>query len=375
MMADPSWWERQKQEHADYMERGGLLGTLFSSLPPQTQASLRPWGEMLNPLEWTPGAAIRDAVQASADTAQAARNLDAWGTLAGIGMMGLGLLGAGMPPARQAGVLARSARAPVQNASKSAITFDPPEMPRRPFEADYPKRANADAAGRLTHDIEGRPLTAERVVGRRMVGGDEVALPQAGLESLAEAVTGQGPASVAPRQIGGDAGRYYEKWDRVTGDRIRQIFLNDELTPQQAPRTLGHEIGHAIDYRIAGHIPTDGIKLELGRIYNDLNGGRWRLAKSAKTGEPVPRRYWTTPESRGYPAREVDGELMVEAIRAYIADPNYLKTVAPKTAARIRDHVNPHPALSRFIQFNSLATPAIPFGMLMPSILDEERQP
>ena len=46
---------------------------------------------------------------------------------------------------------------------------------------------------------------------------------------------------------------------------------------------------------------------------------------------------------------------MVEAVRAYMADPNYLKTVAPKTAAAIRAAVNTHPQLSKIIQFNSLA--------------------
>ena len=47
----------------------------------------------------------------------------------------------------------------------------------------------------------------------------------------------------------------------------------------------------------------------------------------------------------------------MEAIRAYMTDPNYLKTVAPKTAARIREFVNSHPTLSKNIQFNSLAGP------------------
>jgi hypothetical protein len=46
---------------------------------------------------------------------------------------------------------------------------------------------------------------------------------------------------------------------------------------------------------------------------------------------------------------------MGEAIRAYLADPNYLKTVAPKTAARIREAVNTHPTLSKIIQFNAIA--------------------
>jgi hypothetical protein len=38
-----------------------------------------------------------------------------------------------------------------------------------------------------------------------------------------------------------------------------------------------------------------------------------------------------------------------------MADPNYLKTVAPKTAAAIREAANSHPVLSKIIQFNTLA--------------------
>jgi len=45
---------------------------------------------------------------------------------------------------------------------------------------------------------------------------------------------------------------------------------------------------------------------------------------------------------------------MGEAIRAYMANPNYLKSVAPRFAARIREYVNAHPELSKIIQFNAL---------------------
>ena len=48
---------------------------------------------------------------------------------------------------------------------------------------------------------------------------------------------------------------------------------------------------------------------------------------------------------------------MAEALRAYMADPNYLKTVAPKTAAAIRKFVNDNPRLNKVIQFNSVAVP------------------
>ena len=46
---------------------------------------------------------------------------------------------------------------------------------------------------------------------------------------------------------------------------------------------------------------------------------------------------------------------MAEAVRAYMADPNYLKTVAPRTAKAIRAAVNSHPRLRDIIQFNALA--------------------
>ncbi len=38
-----------------------------------------------------------------------------------------------------------------------------------------------------------------------------------------------------------------------------------------------------------------------------------------------------------------------------MTNPNYLKTVAPKTAERIREYVNKHPHVSKIIQFNALA--------------------
>ncbi|TWT11703.1 DUF3626 domain-containing protein [Reyranella sp. CPCC 100927] len=105
-MADPSWWERQKQAHIDYMDRGGLPGTLFSMLPRETQSSLRPWGEMLrpllNPLEWTPGAAVRDTMQASGDLFRAVVAGDPWGSIAAGGSMALAALPGPGPKARPA---------------------------------------------------------------------------------------------------------------------------------------------------------------------------------------------------------------------------------------------------------------------------------
>jgi len=55
-------------------------------------------------------------------------------------------------------------------------------------------------------------------------------------------------------------------------------------------------------------------------------------------------------------------EYMAEAIRAYMVDPNYIKTVAPQTAARIRQYVNSEPRLNHVIQFNSGGSPVPPAG-------------
>ena len=62
----------------------------------------------------------------------------------------------------------------------------------------------------------------------------------------------------------------------------------------------------------------------------------------------------------GYAGARVPRELWAEVIRAYLADPIYLKAVAPDVAARIRAAVNANPQIARAIQFN--AAPGLPLG-------------
>ena len=78
-------------------------------------------------------------------------------------------LARGLPRLMQRGA-STGAREAESMASRSAMLYNPPAKPPRPFGADYPTGTSADATGRLTHDIEGRPLTAEYVVGRNVVG-------------------------------------------------------------------------------------------------------------------------------------------------------------------------------------------------------------
>jgi hypothetical protein len=51
---------------------------------------------------------------------------------------------------------------------------------------------------------------------------------------------------------------------------------------------------------------------------------------------------------------------MAEAIRIYMANPSYMKEVAPKTAAAIRKAVNADPAIRKIIQFNIGGAPLPP---------------
>jgi hypothetical protein len=151
--------------------------------------------------------------------------------------------------------------------------------------------------------------------------------------------------------------------DRRSGLTEYDILLNRNVPESTVPRVLAHEVGHLID-EVAGHIPAAGLSRELDQVYNTLASGRERTTNLSR-----PRHF-------GYTSKHVPRELMAEAIRAYLANPNYLKTVAPRTAAAIRAAVilgsraRGHPRLSRIIQFNSLAAAAgtaIASGQVVPT--------
>jgi hypothetical protein len=108
-----------------------------------------------------------------------------------------------------------------------------------------------------------------------------------------------------------------------------------------------HQLGHIID-RVAGPIPTDGLEDELQAVYDTLNNPN----RTSNQQKPAPDARPFLPEHRGFTGEAVAREYIAEAIRAYLTDPNYLKTVAPRTAAAIRAAVNPNPRLNNIIQFN-----------------------
>ncbi|WP_340109424.1 hypothetical protein [Pikeienuella sp. HZG-20] len=117
------------------------------------------------------------------------------------------------------------------------------------------------------------------------------------------------------------------------------------MSDKEYPRVLSHEVGHAID-DLAGEIPRNGLSRELSQVYSDLNN------PFAGQGSR-PRGFG--PEALGYSKNDAPHEMMAEAIRAYMVDPNHIKSVAPKTAARIRKYVNENLRIAKAIQFNSIA--------------------
>jgi vancomycin resistance protein YoaR len=108
-------------------------------------------------------------------------------------------------------------------------------------------------------------------------------------------------------------------------------------------RVITHEIAHGID-ELAGQIDTSLLKGELQTVYHDLNN----------PNQSPAAKQWT-PQAAGYKGSDVDREYMAEAIRAYMTDPNYMKTVAPNTAEAIRAAVNSNSRIADTLQFNSLA--------------------
>lgn len=259
----------------------------------------------------------------------------------------LPLMGAVMSNAPARGAM-RSGAARAENVVNDLrVGYNPPSKAQRPFEADYPAGAQTDDAGRLLHDIEGRSLNPGAfIAGRRTAAGmDEALRPEELVEGAARAL-GSIPAAVPRSEIPRRAVGAFIKERGLQGPE-RFIRYDKSLSPDHAYRVIAHEVGHAID-DIAAGIPTGGLDIEMRQIYSTLATGQERA------------RGLTGPQHVGYRPDEVPAELMAEAVRAYMTDPNYIKSVAPKTAARIRAAVNADPRLNKAIQFNT-RSPVMPF--------------
>jgi hypothetical protein len=147
-----------------------------------------------------------------------------------------------------------------------------------------------------------------------------------------------------------------------------------------------HELSHGIN-DLAGEfvglnkpnmIPVPkGAVGELKAVYNDLNNSYLAKARAQNPDVDPTKVYWgtgVTPENTfGYTKTAAPAEYMAEVVRAYLANPDYLKTVAPKTAAAVREAVNSHLSLSKIIQFNTIGGLAAVNG-IDPNLLPIPRQ-
>lgn len=231
--------------------------------------------------------------------------------------------------------------------ARESLMFYPPERAPRPFQEDFPSGAQHEGSGIITRDPEGRPLTAPFVAGRNVVGGANQAIPESRYDAVSKGLLGKAAQNVPPGKNPGSVG--VTNFNTETGIP-HSIELNNNLGPKARPLVYGHEIGHAID-QFAGEIPITGIEKELYRLFNSLNNPiRTRGGNDAHPWSPR-----MTPRKQGYEKDEAPRELMAEAVRAYMQNPNFIKTEAPNVAARIRAYVNTHPWIKQTIQFNSLA--------------------
>jgi len=269
-------------------------------------------------------------------------------------------LGQGLPSlAHDARQIFGGAPAPELLDASRRAGYNPTSLPPRPFHDDYPGFVGRDDSVQLQTSIEGRKLDAPFVAGRRVFGGRDEGIVGRAVKEAASRLVDQ-VVSVPGRDLGRDLGRFSRSHD-ADGTARYGIAIRRDLPKLDVPQVLAHELGHAID-QMAGVIPSTGLTRELEQVYSDLATGRHGRARNR-----------TLPRHLGYSAEESPRELMAEAIRAYMVDPNYLKTVAPKAARRIREHVNAHPRLSKVIQFNSFGLGGLGAGLAASE--DEQPEP
>ena len=260
---------------------------------------------------------------------------------------------------------ARGVGAAESMAARRVSMYNAPVKEPRPFEldykpADFPQGAPADATGQLIQDFDGRPIASTAdIAGRRTLGGADEAISRAELDPLTGKIFGRQlqmvPASVLPRNTVG-----------VYNPNTGEILVYKALPGETADMVAFHEMGHGLtdkagvfEPRRANMIPIKpGMPSELKTIYNDLNNSQLAAARAKNPNVDPADVHWgtgVTPQTVGYSKADAPAELMADALRAYLTNPNYIKTVAPKTAAALREAINTNPRLNKFIHLNSIA--------------------
>ncbi|SDE42907.1 hypothetical protein [Rhodospira trueperi] len=226
------------------------------------------------------------------------------------------------------------------------------DVPARPIEADDPKGVPADDTGTLRESIEGTPLTAPFIAGRRSATGLDQALQPEDVVTVGEGLLGRGIKADTSRALPRGALGAYITRPGIDGPE-RYIQVHDRLEGVHRDNVIAHEVGHAIDDIAEGRtgIPLTGSVRQFNALYHVQNdSGVW-----TSVADPAYRQ--TRPEHLGYRRDDVRAEKVAEGIRLYMQNPAYMKEHFPNAARRIREYVNTHPRLNRTIQFNEAGVP------------------
>jgi hypothetical protein len=89
---------------------------------------------------------------------------------------------------------------------------------------DYKKGARADEQGSLTHDGEGRSLTAKYIAGRPTLDGDEVGFDPQEVAAIAEGLFGGGPESWPKKALPRGLVGVYSNQRGRDGQSARLVF-------------------------------------------------------------------------------------------------------------------------------------------------------
>ncbi len=214
----------------------------------------------------------------------------------------------------------------------------------------------------LLRTPEGHLLNHDAVViGHRTLTGGDHAITQKELENAIRGLLGSDPKRVAT--LG----------PRISGaykDAAQRIYTLESLSALTNYKVLAHEFGHAIDHMsgwlLSGSAPRNGgpvskifgglrnekVLAELQEVYSTLRSGR--------EGMKHPR----GPDYFGYEPQHYPFEYIAEAMRAYLTNPNYLKTVAPNTAELLRRSINSHPTIGKVLQLNSVGGAVVGTGIV-----------
>ncbi len=218
--------------------------------------------------------------------------------------------------------------------AKREKIYAPPTKPQRPFEADYTKSVQANEvneAGDLLVDRRNRPFNpGDAIFGRRTLGGDDVRASHGDFRKIGERILRK-PVTVVPRShIEGRSGRVTYNPD--TNEPIDMFRADDlDMTKPRSKHISDHEASHLMDLATGHQSVPPSVWEELESVYSTLATGKENLPTL------------TGPANRGYNGPAIRDELVAEGVRASLADPNYMKTVAPKAYDWIADLLAKNP--------------------------------